>query len=492
MFCPVDTTIDAVEDPPPPPEVESNRPALSRKLDALSAPEFEDETGAGKVLDGRFRLIRILGRGGMGAVWEAEDLQQGRKVAVKRLRASRDGDKDIEARLLREARAVMAIEHPGIVKMLDLGKDTRGRWFLVYELLRGVDLETAMVTEQLHLGDVWRLAIQTLDALVAAHENGIVHRDIKPANLFLVDLPDGSRAVRVLDFGIAKQRQLEGATQLTASGIVVGTPRYMSPEQARGKPLDGRADVYGLGAVLFRLVIGRTPFDEDNVAELMARLLREDVPPVQHVSPEVPRELAVVIDRALRRKSEDRWASAETMRDALLGDFTMEQVARGDMPAWGDDAIPTPSPLSEETVQSPSERPATPRRRRHSALPWVVAISVGLLAGAGGFYAVNAMRGEPIRRESLNVAAAQPEAPALPPPEPVAAVLAERAEGPVEEAPDRVDPTEQPVEVQPSVMQAAMDSTMRADAPPRMQTEMRPDIAERDRPGYRVARDYDD
>ena len=479
IFAPVDTTVDAEREAPPSPEVD----VTPAGIEALTADPFDDECQPGDVLDSRWKLLGLLGRGGMGAVFEALDLETERYVAIKRLRRNRVGDRDMEARLLREARAVMAVQHPGIVRMIDLGKDDRGRWFLVYELLRGVDLETALTTESLVLGEVWQIGVEALDALAAAHAAGIIHRDIKPANLYLVDVPGGRRATRILDFGVAKQRELEDATRLTASGIVVGTPRYMSPEQARGKPLDGRADVYAMGVVLFRILVGHTPFDEDNVAELMARLLREDVPPLRKFSPDVPEELARVVDRALRRKPEERWASAIAMRDALLGSITLGGMSDGERPPWADQPIPEARPILADTVTT-----MPPRRRARAGLAWAAAIGLGLVAGGVGFLVVDQLRGPTAEADAPVPPVAEEPSPEVAEAEPNPILEAPAPEPEVE--PDGPAPVDEVAEAETEerVASAPMRARPRVrTAPaeaPRMETAMRPQ-------GYRVVRDYE-
>jgi serine/threonine-protein kinase len=279
----------------------------------------------GDVLDGRYEILRLIGRGGMGAVYEARHTQTGRKVAVKVIDgAAADGSPDATARFQREARAAGAVETQHIVQVLDSGVDPpSGTYYLVMEHLDGEDLQHLLDRVGVLAPDVvMRIAAQVCRGLAKAHGAGVIHRDIKPANLFLTRREDGDVLVKILDFGIAKiQRGAEAGVatgNMTQTGSMLGSPRYLAPEQARAsKGIDARADLWSLGVVLYRALTGRTPHDAPGLVELIMLVCTEPPAPVQDVAPWVPPDVAAILDRTLRIAPVERWASADAMLDAL-------------------------------------------------------------------------------------------------------------------------------------------------------------------------------
>ncbi|MEV7598162.1 serine/threonine-protein kinase [Kitasatospora sp. NPDC089797] len=269
---------------------------------------------AGGLLDGRYRLAAPLGRGGMGEVWLAHDLRLGRRVAVKFLPRGHDPEEDREAaaRFHREAEVAAGLQHPGLVQVFDSGEQD-GRLHLVMELLHGRDLSTVLREEgPLPVRRAVELAAQTAEALSCAHRAGIVHRDVKPANLML--LPDGR--VKVCDFGLAGF--LRSVTGLTREGAVMGTPDYMAPEQCRGRHADGRADLYGLGCVLFALLTGEPPFPaRRDVWAVLRDHVQTPPPRLAERRPGVPAALDALVAELLAKDPADRPGFAGEVADRL-------------------------------------------------------------------------------------------------------------------------------------------------------------------------------
>jgi serine/threonine-protein kinase len=281
----------------------------------------------GRVVDERYELVRLLGTGGMGNVYEALHRGTGRRVALKVIaNAELANDSGAIGRFQREAKAAGSVETPHIAQVLDAGTDRMtGAPYIAMEFLVGDDLRA--LSDELgpldpHLG--LRIVAQACTGLQKAHELGIVHRDIKPANLFLAHQPDGRVVVKVLDFGIAKlpSKFLQGADALSATttGRLLGSPLFMSPEQIRGlKTLDHRTDIWSIGAVLYQALAGRPPFAEcETVGQLMVAICSQPPPPLAEVAPWLRAEAVAIVDRALRSNPEERYATASEMLSAIL------------------------------------------------------------------------------------------------------------------------------------------------------------------------------
>ena len=279
-----------------------------------------------EILNGKYRLVRQMGAGGMGAVYEAEEIPSSRRVAVKVISTGDESrDRALVARFHREAKATMSIDTDHIVRVFDTGNDAAsGQPFMVMEYLVGEDLaQTFKRLGPLPPDAAVRIAAQTCIGLEKAHAARVVHRDIKPANLFLAEREGGGLLVKVLDFGIAKikmdQANITDSKSLTRTGSMVGSPLYMSPEQARGsKSIDHRADIWSMGVVLYQALSGRTPNqDIDALGELIIAICSELPRPVQELAPWVPREVAAIVHRALRFEPADRFQTADEMLAAL-------------------------------------------------------------------------------------------------------------------------------------------------------------------------------
>lgn len=272
----------------------------------------------GTVLGGKYRLEEVLGTGGMGTVYRGRHELIQRAVAVKVLHDRLVEDESIGRRFLREAQTAARLKHPNIVEVLDMGRDPDGTTYLVLELLDGMSLRARQkLYGRLSIAEVRDALLPAMDGLAAAHDARIIHRDIKPHNFFLHVEPDGTKVTKVLDFGVARVID-EAAHRITAAGTIVGTPRYMSPEQIRGdRDLRPTSDVWSMGVVLFECLAGRAPFEGRNVANVMASVMRGDPPALRDVAPSVPAPVAAVIDGALHRDPGRRPQDMRRFRDQL-------------------------------------------------------------------------------------------------------------------------------------------------------------------------------
>jgi serine/threonine-protein kinase len=340
---------------------------------------------SGRVLGEQFRLARLLGRGGMGDVYLAEQLELGRTVVVKLLRSPaplmgaggsrRDPARkleDDEQRFKREARALAQLNHPNIVQLYLFGRADDGTAYLAMEYVPGRTLasvieEQGPVPEHAALG----LLEQLCDALIEAHARGIVHRDLKPDNVMLVARPERAPLVKVLDFGIAKLAH-PSELRITRSGELVGTPLYMAPEQLRGLPSDARTDIYALGLIAYELLTGGVPFEPATTADILARAVRDDLP-APSLRGSVSRATDLVVLRCLARDPERRYGSAAELRAALV-------EARSE--------LSQPSAASTQALRlsvrpDPEPELALPRRRWRLRSALVGVSVLGATAGVG-------------------------------------------------------------------------------------------------------------
>lgn len=273
----------------------------------------------GRTLDGRYDLGEPIGTGGMAFVYRATDRGRNRPVAVKVLASRLAADPEAVARLQREAELAMRLDHPNVCHMLDVGSD-RGLHYLVMPLLAGETLNTRQ--DRVGLFDpvaVLPILRHLAAGLQHAHERGVLHRDLKPENVMLVPEETGERAV-VMDFGLAKPSTPEGdGRKLTATGVVLGTPEFMSPEQVRGLPLDGRSDQYALALLAYELLTGELPFRSGSAQETMLHRLTDDPIPLRQKRPDASEALEAVLARALARDPDARFADLTAFAAALEG-----------------------------------------------------------------------------------------------------------------------------------------------------------------------------
>jgi serine/threonine-protein kinase len=286
-----------------------------------ASPALTAEALVGTIVDGRYRIVAHIASGGMGAVFRAEHVYMHSPLALKILRAELADSPDIAERFRREAQISASLDHPNIVRVNDFGRTPEGMLFLAMELLEGESLRARIDRERpLKLDDALPILIEIASALALAHARGIVHRDLKPENVFLQRRGSAGTTVKVLDFGIAKLLDGPGAA-LTQAGLVLGTPRYIAPEQATGSAIDARSDVYALGLLAWRMLSGRHPFDGKDTKALLLAQVSETIPPIrlEHAA------LAGVIDRACRKNPSERFADGRALLDALEACSTRAQ-----------------------------------------------------------------------------------------------------------------------------------------------------------------------
>lgn len=325
-------------------------------------PGLPPDDPQGRLLGGRYRLHRPIASGGMARVWEASDETLARRVAVKILHAHLAEDDSFVRRFQGEAIAAARLAHPSIVSVYDTLATDDGINAIVMELVSGTTLRSDLDEHgPLRLPAILAIGTQVADALGAAHAAGLVHRDVKPANILL----SGDGRVLVADFGIAKAA--EGA-DLTSDGSMVGTAKYLAPEQVEGKPVDGRTDLYALGVVLYEALTGKAPFVADtDTATVLARLQHDPVPPRQ-IRPEIPATVEAVVLRSMARRPQDRYPDAAALRSALLAagadpgqaPAAAQAAAAGARQSSTFESRPTPSPSTSHTPEPTDQSGASP------------------------------------------------------------------------------------------------------------------------------------
>jgi serine/threonine protein kinase len=325
------------------------------------------ESLIGRELDGRYTIVQQIGEGGMGTVYRANQHSVGREVAIKVVLPKLVSESATVKRFLREAKLASRLAHPNAVSVLDFGQTSDGLFYLVMELVSGRTLDAVLAKDaSLPQDRVVRIATQICDALEGAHQLQIVHRDLKPANVML--LSTGRDLVKVLDFGLAKSLQPDSKqTMVTNEGQLLGTPSYMPPELVTGGACDGRADLYSLGCVMYRMLSGKTPFSGNSAHEIIAMHVAEPPKPIPGVAP----GLAIVLERLLAKDPDHRYQNAVQAREALEDCFgstdpeaaikTVAHQTPGTMLGW--DASSGSQPFLKPHVSRASSRDINPPQR---------------------------------------------------------------------------------------------------------------------------------
>jgi eukaryotic-like serine/threonine-protein kinase len=282
-----------------------------------------EESGTGPLLKNRYRLGRVLGRGGMCIVYQAWDTRLQRDVAIKRLEPPLNQDSRTRARFDREGRALARLSHPNVVTLIDRGS-TESDDYLVFEYVEGRSLKEVVKEQRMEVPEAGRILGQVAEGLAAAHQAGIVHRDVKPQNILI----DRNGHAKITDFGIATGPDW---TRVTKAGSIIGSARYMSPEQVRSKPVDVRSDIYSLGVVMYEMLAGHPPFDGANMPEIARHHLNTPPPPLSAIRSDVPPALEKVVMRCLEKLPEDRFVSMDEVLGALsgLGLYQMQRTEIG-------------------------------------------------------------------------------------------------------------------------------------------------------------------
>jgi serine/threonine protein kinase len=401
--------------------------------------------GVGDLVDGKYRILRLIGEGGWGIVFEGENARTLKRVAIKVLRTQSAITPDIQARFEREAQAAGRIGSEHIVEVFDLGTLADGTSYMVMELLAGEDLSTRVhAAGRLAPVAAVKLVVQLLDGLGAAHAAGILHRDLKPENLFLVPTRTGEDFVKILDFGISKFANAP-AISATMTGAVLGSPFYMAPEQARGlKQIDARTDLYAVGTVLFECITGRVPFEGDNFNDLMFKIVLAPRPNPIELVPDLDSELAPTMLKAISADPADRFQTAEQFRDALVQWLDTQGVAsvrapelrrafnmtpttrsnpdivlngrpgitppKREKPSWSDATVAMPESIVGKDTPVASSSTLEPSRRGRRKV-FLVALGAALvLAVAGGLSMQRTHAHEVLAPESATPHAAPPVA----------------------------------------------------------------------------------
>jgi eukaryotic-like serine/threonine-protein kinase len=372
----------------------------------------------GNIFAGKYRIEKVLGRGGMGLVLAARHLGLDEPVAIKVLLPAMMQAAGMIERFMREARASAKIKNDHVVRVTDVDTLPSGVPYMVMERLEGADLsDLCKSVGPLPIADAVRYLLETCSAIGEAHEMGIIHRDLKPANLFLARRRDGATSIKVLDFGISKAMQSLGENTVTVAGTVLGSPSYMSPEQiAAVRDLDGRTDLWSLGVILYQLVTGRVPFPADTLTQLCALVLQTEPRRPSELRPDLPPGLEAVILRCLEKDRARRFGTAGDLAAALLPFAGPLPMRPGSMPSIETTMPITPYPAVQSvsslamSESAPIASSVMPVRAREKSPAWIIGLVATLgalgLGGAGAFWFLN--RPRPIAPSSASSASSAP------------------------------------------------------------------------------------
>ncbi len=342
----------------------------------------------GQVIADRYHVLKKLGEGGMGQVYLAEHVKMGRRSAIKVMNPSMVHDPEAVARFNREAANASRITHPNVCAIYDFGETPDGLIYLAMEFVEGEPLTDVLARDRvLPVARAASIFLQVADALQAAHDLSIVHRDLKPDNIMLTRARDGSDVVKVVDFGIAKAVGRDDSQKVTKTGLVMGTPEFMSPEQLSGDPLDGRSDVYSLALVIFQMLTGRLPFEGTTVQDTMVKRLTDEPASLADVRPDLrfPPGLQPTLDAALARRPVDRYQSAAKFADDVAAVLGAPRGGRTpSLPPTRPDAD---APTERLRRRSPVVLPEAHRPKRRARLP-IVAVVLVVLGATGAALAL--------------------------------------------------------------------------------------------------------
>jgi serine/threonine-protein kinase len=388
---------------------------------------------------GRYRIVRQIGRGGMGAVYEAVHADLEKRVALKVLLPSTVSQSDMLARFEREGRAAARIRHPNVVDVSDVGVEA-GMPFLVMEYLEGEDLSHLLRREgALPVERVAEIMVPVLGAVAAAHAQGVVHRDLKPENIFLARVGDGTVVPKVLDFGISKMAQAEGHTALTGSGMMMGTAHYMSPEQAQStKSVDGQSDQFTLGVILYECATGTKPFQGEVLFMILKAIVEGNYLRPRLARPDLPERFEAMLMRALRNAPGERFPSVTALADELRA-FAPAMGRPSWTPAVAPSSwVPTIGPVTgpaPDTFSAASRAAAVPAKPSRKGL-WIgLGLCAAVLLAVGGAAASMGNSEPTVTPAAVQARVQAPAAPIVAAPSTAPRAASPRAAAPVVAAP---------------------------------------------------------